>query len=294
VLSTPQDHVGLGKTRTLNEIARQALTNGWLPLLIRRPPDDSPRDVAEFARVLADAFDFLVDEDIVPEAEPSELRWLATALTAGVTDRPNHQAVADELDRGAWHALKEALCRDAETVLAAVREADPGLLCDDARVIVLVDNLGQTSDPLLLTLFGDGGVGSYGLGKRRQPVPLVAVVLGTGDGIRQKIADRTLPGRTWLEVAPLGPFSQVGDEDLLAYESVLMYPFRGMAGSIARQAWMFNRELKADDWDRSTGYLRRRLLGRPGRFDGSRFEEALDAAETMRLLIPADDSQVVR
>ena len=295
VLSTPHDHVGVGKTRTLKEIARQALTNGWLPVLVPSTPDNSPRDVPGFVRVLAEAFDFLVDEEIVPEADPRELRWLATALTTGPTDRARHQAVADELDRGEWPALREALCRDAETVLTAAREADPGLLRADARVIVLVDSLGQTSVPLLSTLFGENGVGPHGLGKKRQPVPLVAVVLGTGDDIRQQIVDRTGSGARWVEVHRLGPFAQVGDEDLLAYESVLLYPFRGMAGSIARTSWMFNRDLDADEWQRGTGYLRRSFLGRPGRFnDENRFEMILDAAQTWRLLVPADDRQAVR
>jgi len=287
VLSTPNEHSWVGKTRMLQELARQALTNGCLPLLLY---DEAPRDVVGFARLLANALDWLVTEEVLPDAEPSELRWLANALAYGPSDEARHRAVADELRRGPWAGLRQALCLDASIVLAAARRAHPALLRPDARLIVLVDNLGEQSMPLLSAMFARTGVGEHGLGRRTQPVPLVAVMLGTGDDIRRQVRDRTVPAARWIEVAKLSPFSQTGDEDLLAYESVLLYPFRGADGDHARQPWVFNRELDHPMWQRSTQFLRNEFKGLPGMFGKhDSFELILRAIELPGLIVPAND-----
>ena len=289
VISTANDHAWIGKTRMLEEMARQALTNGCLPLLIRRPPDDAPRDVVGLARVLADAF----DRDVAPsDAEPTELRWLANAVASGPSDEDSHRAVADELRRGPLPALREALYRDAATVLSAARQRYPDLLRADARLIVLVDNLGPACVPLLSALFGEGGVDRHGLGRDRHAVPLVVVMLGEGDDIRRQVRDRTVPAARWMEVHKLEPFTQVGDEDLLVYESVLLHPFRGAEGDLASRRWVFNRDLDQPDWQRNTGFLRRSLKGLPGKFGKhDSFEQTLDAIQTLNLIVPADDER---
>jgi hypothetical protein len=294
VLSTPNTHTWIGKTRTLEEIARLALSNGCLPLLIRPTPDDSPKDVRELAQMLADAFDLLVDQGLVAEVEATELRWLTQSLETGAVDLGAHRSVADELRRSPWRGLREALCQDAATVLDAARAAHPTLMGAGARLIVLLDNLGQSSLPLLSAMFGPGGVGPYGMGRKGQPIPLVAVMLGTGDDIRRQIGDRVVDTARWIDVHPLRPFSADGEEDLLAYESVLLYPFRGADGSLASKPWVFNRALGPDQWDAWTTYLRRNLEGLPGRFGKApEFELVLDAIYTARFLDPVVDEKLV-
>lgn len=290
ILSTPEDHKGIGKTRMLEEIARQAFTNGCIPLLIRPTPDASPRDVQGLAKLLADALDVLVRRDMVADSEPTELRWLERRLAGAQVEDGVHRGVADELGRDEWQAMREALRLDAATVLESARTAHPGSMGANARLVVLLDNLGQTSVPLLKVMFGPGGIDRHGIGRKAQPVPLVAVLLGTGDDIRRDVRDRTVPAAQWIDVHPLEAFSQFGDEDLLAYESVLLYPFRGAEGDIARTPWVFNRGLDTEQWDEATAYLRRRWKGLPGSFGGgSDFEGVLDAVRVMRLLAPADD-----
>ena len=159
---------------------------------------------------------------------------------------------------------------------------------------MLVDNLGAACVPLLATLFGAGGVDRNGIGRARQPVPLVAVLLGTGDDIRRQVRDRTVPTAPWVEVHRLEPFTRVGDEDLLAYESVLLYPFRGAAGTLERRAWMFNRELEPVLRERMTDFMRRELAGLPGNLGKSdKLRYVLEAANAAQLLIPVDDERAV-
>lgn len=272
---------GIGKTRLLIQMAREALQNGHLPLMIgmetQRP---APQSISGLATALAEAMRVLGRSLGVGNDFGNDLRGLFH------DDRQERrgfegQEVAD---------LVEALDRDADQLReAAAREHHP-LFSDKSRMIVLIDNVGDQCRQLLEALFAEmRGLNDFGLGvSSNNPIPVVLVVLARENrGILEQLgAAASRP--TWLFTQELHPFDEHG-EDVLAYERILLNPSPS-GTDLMKTPWVFNRSLDDDAWDTNVGYTRRTLKGIPAFFDNQLvFNQYLDTGKTYRILINAED-----
>ncbi|HEY5394732.1 MAG TPA: CHAT domain-containing protein [Trebonia sp.] len=270
---------GVGKTRLLQQMAKEALQNGHLPLMIGM--DKGPCNVGELAKAMGEAMESLAFTVLgVGEDFGSGLRALFSN-----DPPPSSQAVA---------YLADALARDSDELRAeAIREYG-SLFSEASRVVVLIDNLDLESEPLLEALFAEfRGVGrgliDYGFGvSKENPVPVALVVLTDGrKGIRKQLDGGDIK-RDWLVTKKLLPFDERG-EDMLAYERVLLNPFKSGSG-IMQTPWVFNRDLQPDEWLRNVNLTRTILKGLPTSLTNADvFDTYLQAAVRFEMLKRADE-----
>jgi hypothetical protein len=283
----PRGLAGVGKTRLLQELARQALQNGHLPLRLGIDYEP-PSDVNNLAGQLAEAMRILGAILGVGLDFGRELLDLYGSDRAQVGPFPG-QEIPDLADR---------LGRDADQLRAAAEAKYPELFTAASRVVILIDNVGAGCDELLTKLFAQGGTGlnDYGLGAMPEhPVPLVLTILtdleagsatGRETGIRARIARRHLDA-AWLVAKELEPFRPDG-EDMLAYEQVLLNPLPDTGIPLAMRPWVFKRS--GTEWNKSMRLARSWLKGMPHFFrDEERFGIFLDTADNFELLDDARD-----
>jgi CHAT domain len=272
---------GVGKTRLLEQLAREALQNGHLPLMVGMDTDP-PKDVGELAHALAEAMRYLGHRVLrVGDDFGGELRALYPDDRTERRSLPG-QEVAD---------LADALERDSDYLRAEAMRKYDSLFTDASRVVVLIDNLGRECEMLLGALFADrNGLNDYGLGvSPDNPVPVVLVVLTDEEpGIRRKL-DRGGIRTGWLVSRKLQPFDERG-EDMLAYERILLNPSPSGASDLMRTPWVFNRDLRPEEWSRNVQYTQVTLKGLPRYLvDEIVFEGYLQAAKAFAVLKNADD-----
>ena len=187
--------------------------------------------------------------------------------------------------------LAEKLALDADQIRReAVLSKYSPLFSEASRLVILIDKLGEESEELLEKLFHPtDGLDEFGLGTSAdQPVPLVLVVLTDGrtGHIRSKIDTQTVGGN-WLISHQLGPFKEQG-EDALAYELVLLNPFRNSTDGLANTPWIFSRA-KPENYIQSIGIAKIELKGMPVSFvDEIAFDNFLQLVNYLRLLEPAN------
>ena len=166
---------------------------------------------------------------------------------------------------GEVDVLRDRLEQDSAEFRRAAMDRYPALFTEASRIVVLIDELGAMSDELLEQLFDhDNGLDNYGLGSALHPVPVVLVVL-TDDkpGMRTDL----LTGRkseTWLVSRELLEFNENG-EDMLAYELVLLNPWRSGGDEQLRQRWIFDR---TNGQAGPAGHAKIALEGKAGPFRG--------------------------
>jgi len=185
------------------------------------------------------------------------------------------------------------LLLDSDAILLAARLKYGTTFSAQSRLIMLLDNLGKQCTPLLQKLVeARDAFGPFGAGSEERPVPVVMTVkYGTEGDIRRDLAERG-SDQEWLDVLELRAFCQETDEDILAYEKVLLHPFRGPSSSKwTAQRWVFDRRTDPESWETWTGYFRKYLKGIPDNFNKIEFEMAVEAAVNAKFLVPAADEQ---
>lgn len=273
---------GLGKTRLLEELAREALLGGHLPLVVSSSRDNAPRDVRRLAQNLALAIRKLGAVLKIEDDLGGGLTKLARQ------DRTDPLGTDGELSPGEEvPELAEQLEQDAEQLRQAAADTY-SVFNEDSRVVLLIDNLGEASDELLKKLFDrENGLDRNGLGSSARPVPVVLVVL-TDDkpGIRRDLRTGR-KSESWLVSQQLLAFDQ-GGEDMLAYELVLLHPFHSALDNTQLQhPWIFNR---ADGrQERNEKHARITLEGKPAYFKEDRFELFVKLGIEHEVLTTADD-----
>jgi hypothetical protein len=239
LIQTANTTAGIGRHRLLQELSAQALREGHVPVLISfKQPHWEPSTVARlavwFLRAVATAreafgLDPRVDEctllDLMLDEIPYEkyeadrkypartrlkriLKWIEDEVDAGgeILDA----GIAKESFQGELYALLDEL-RQPPTQIG--KEGKEG------RAVVLlnqVHNYGDAIHPLLSKL-----IGNFGLGRIDEPVSVVLCYS------KADLTDATLKeaiegkGIRWLQ-EELGPFRQEDDEDMLAYQQVML------------------------------------------------------------------------
>jgi hypothetical protein len=293
---------GVGKTRLLEELARSALEDGYLPLLVGTDKESGvPADLHHLSRHLGRAMGVLGKEVLgLGWGFGRQLTSLATVLGVGggrdfesVGDHAKLCAeVQESLSFGPVNGLREALRVDAAQLVEAARKANPEVFSETARVVVLLDDLNLSSVPLIENLVEDRLLTENGLGGPEQPIPVVVVIRYGDEGdIRRRLYERRTDIQG-VDVLRLEPFNDRTGEDLLAYERVMLNPFRTeSAVSDLAKEWVFNRELDPAKWDQGISAVRDYLKGRPVSFHEEAYEFALRMGSFGQLLIPATDEE---
>lgn len=258
---------GLGRTRLLKELARQALRDGHIPVLLgTNPREEPPRDVASLCRAVATAMARIRSWLDLPPRPDSQLGLLSWHDPARPPDLRLDGHIAAWLPRGGEvmtpDIAKRALQLDLERLISDARDRHPELIRDSSRVIVLLDGVNDSSIKLVEALH-DEMLGDHGLGRREAPVPVVLAfsLSGQGNLLREIAEGRS--GKPWLGVRELRPF-QADGEDLLAYEQVMLHPFNVSAmPGVSDLPWMFNRGLEERLKLSRVALMRQTLKGKP-------------------------------
>jgi CHAT domain-containing protein len=271
VIAADDSKAGLGKTRLLEEFQRAALASGHLPLLVGSSNEEGPpSDVRRFVVALGQAFgDLTMDVLGLGPRHGRQLITLGRKLADPSKKAELAQDVMDALEYfGEGHAFKAALQENAAGLLEAARKKYPDVFTEASRVVVLVDDLGRQSVPLLTALIERKLLTNYGFGNGERLVPVIPVVLTVRFENEQDIRRRLYESndRSSLGVLHLTPFDANTEEDLLAYERVLLHPFWDRGPDNLKKRWVFARDLDDDRWKKWTGHLRNLLEGTPARF----------------------------
>ena len=262
---------GLGRTRLLQELTRQALLAGHVPLLIGDKPKTSPRTLPDFCRALAGAAT-LVRSWLGLGTDPSaQLNLLLRHVPGAPPDErldPTIRALLDINGDVVPDIVLLAASADLGRLAADARAAHPHVARAKGRAVLLVDDIDASSVDLLDALH-DQLLGEHGLGTQEEPVPVVlALTYGGEDNLLRDVAEGR-SNQPWL-VMPLRPF-QADGEDLLAYEQVMLHPFNpGAREGVSNRPWVLNRSLDRAVWDDYVNEARSELRGWPSVFtDGA-------------------------
>jgi hypothetical protein len=262
---------GLGRTRLLQELARQALLAGHLPLLIGDKPGSSPRTLADFCRAVAGAVTLVRSWLGLGADASAQLNLLLRHVPGEPADErldPTIGALLDIQREVTPQIVQLAASADLGRLAARARAKHPHVARAEGRAVLLLDDVDSTSVGLLHALH-EQLLGDHGLGAQEEPVPVVlALTHGGEDNLLRDIAEGR-SNRPWL-VKPLRPFKPDG-EDLLAYEQVMLHPWNPEARTgISNKPWVFNRSLDRPLWDDYVDEARGQLRGWPSVFtDGT-------------------------
>lgn len=278
---------GIGKTRLLEELARQALVNGHMPLVIGKQNKHYPLgDLRDLAKALASEMQLFGKKILKIDASRvgAELNRFGRRDPTTALGEDGDLSPYDE-----FAELTDCLEQDSGQLREAAMDRYPMLFSDESRVVVLIDEMKEESDTLLGQLFDHyNGLDIHGLGSARHPVPVVLVVL-TDDtpGIRADLLSTT-KAESWLVSRKLDNFHDDG-EDMLAYELVMLNPWRDGENPELRQRWIFNREIEAIARVKHGKIL---LEGKPGYFADKRYEMFVSLGVLHHVLTEANDGFV--
>jgi len=233
---TKDNAPGLGRHRLLQELAAQALRDGHVPVLVSSKEPGWPPPFAgapELAVAILRAIDRAREAFGLPL--PSDSSVIARILDVkpnptlqaklmGLKKRSDFSGVLDQVLKGAGTSPSADTCRDAlkedfQALITEARAANVPLVGTDSRALLLlnyVHHYDKAIHPLLHTLIGE-----FGLGTPNEPVPVIfCYSLKTPVDALFTEASETI-GTRGME---LKAFSDTEDEDLLAYEQVLLFP----------------------------------------------------------------------
>jgi hypothetical protein len=285
-----------GRTRLLRELAKHALWDGHIPLLIgTNPGDEPPRTLAALRRKVEGAVVLARRWLDLPQGAASQLALLRSFDPTRPPDDRLDPAIAGLL--GAYgevvpEAVQIAFQEDLGLLAADARRRHPVLARGPGRVVLLLDGIDDSSVELVEQLH-DKLLGDHGLGTESEPVPVVlAFAYASRDNLLRQIAEGQ-SGKPWLQARELRAFRSDG-EDLLAWEQVLLHPFnRQIMPGFSDRPWVFNRELDPQHWDRYVTRARDSLGGEPSVFVGDVFYAFLAGTEPGGFLKDADDETLI-
>ncbi|TMQ17478.1 MAG: CHAT domain-containing protein, partial [Deltaproteobacteria bacterium] len=246
----------LGKRRTLIELTATATRDGHVPvplLLHRKHPEGYPRSEAELLRRLASA----IKRTRAAYGLAPRDGVLAGALTATDQDAWSDALTADLV----------ALRDDARTTHALIAQRS-------GNVVVLLNDVHEygTGTPYLLQTL----VTSFGLGAAGRVIPVV-LTFRYGSPHDDTLLDVTEGEKRRSCFGPpmrLEPFAP--GEDMLAYQRVLLQPYRS-APDAATRRWFL--ELRQRPMvDRVQRWFAKGTQGYPGKLWSDGFQVALEAA----------------
>jgi hypothetical protein len=308
---------GLGRTRLLQELAAKALRDGHIPCLVSSDETGWPPPFDEVSELAALVLKF-IDETrknfgLPPPYDSSVLAAILEAKQvpdwqakqSGLQKRSQFRSLIDQAIKAEGSGPSADVCHtalqeDFQALIDEARSATPPLAGPESRVVLLLDNVhnyGKAIGPLLRDLIRE-----FGLGIATEPVPVIlCYALGTpaGDEFTKDVESIT------KHAIELKPFSDLGDEDLLAYEQVLLFPDKldrnaleftdfvrtrlqqELEGQVASYA--FNHRAGAGDRDTWIQQFRWGIKGIPGLMRERRMQETAVGAFCSGVLVLGDD-----
>jgi CHAT domain len=280
---------GLGSTRLLEKFACAAFENGHIPLIVPIGKEEVPGDARLLARALGTAMLRLSRDALgLGKDQGSQLRLLGRERAEDEAELDD--GVRDTLQNSTrLEAMKEALALDSAALLRAAESRFPGSFGQRSRVVLLLDKLGESSVALLQDLIATNlGLGWHGAGTKEFPIPVVLIVkYGAAGDFRRTLVETGID-EDWLEISELKAFDTSTEEDLLAYEHVLLHPFRSNDDDL-RERWVFDRALPPEKWARCAKWFRDRMKGIPSNFHSENYESAVTGALNAEYLSSAKD-----
>jgi hypothetical protein len=289
------DEDGLGRTRLLQELTAQAVRDHHIPCLIAsdvenwNPPTSREQLVAAMYTAISQAREafglsaaFPSQLNVLQIAPPEELRKhaeLDAEVRAKLGPRGSELSVA---------AVRMALRKDLAVLREEVTRSCPDVRDGGGNVVFLlgkVDQYARALDDLLCGLLGPNGLSAA---EPLVPVIMAFSVSGPAKAEIDRFVKNVEPNRPWLRPLPLTRFER--NEDLLAFERVLLHPFR-TDDDTARRAWVINWKAKLD-------YLRKAhdvyLGGIPMSYRSDKAYVIAYLSTATHTILDADDSDVLK
>lgn len=310
---TKEPKPALGRTRLLQEFTVQALRDGHVPCLIS---SDSPAwepQIKNVGQLGVELLKAIAHTRKILKLEPP-LGSLLLAILEYKKPIDNYEFLKnsfenqpnilftqklkhyDKLEENVLSVseVQESLQHDLDRLVADAHQEYDSIRQANGQAIVLLDNVHQYDEDSVRALFSEL-LGPFGLGIPDQPVPVVvSFSLGTptDHALEQVLAKGG--SRRWLNQIILKPFQENG-EDMLAYERVLLHPFRRNAvPSVLDKSWVFNESLSKDEIEKCQLMFRSFLKGIPQSFMEDNFCAVAKVAGAYKYLIEADDNDQLR
>ncbi|MEV4512631.1 CHAT domain-containing protein [Dactylosporangium sp. NPDC049525] len=269
----------VGKTRLLQELAAQAFRDGNIPVLLNF--DDGDQAAPQSPRLLGIEF----QKEIVqvrsilglshPQVDQLRLLRMADAPGAGAAfaaDDPD-DARLRELDPAIRFELQDYRTTTPRALLLALRH-DLARLAKDARsahesvraggghVVVLLDSVDQYAPDLFNSVFSKKMLNSFGFGDADEPVPVVLTVAKNPDA-KQMVHDlvEQVARWKWAHALTLRPFNVAADEDLYAYNQIVLNPH-----GHRQVRHILDDRVRPEQSDTNREFLAMTFGGVPGRF----------------------------
>ncbi len=298
-----------GKSRLIMELTAQALRDGHIPIVVSRdnPIWEPPRTASELIGALVEALVvaysvFSLQTEMpasfqVQELEPFDPLKPSLLKTLGAHLKGRTKATA--------RAIQTMLQEDLGRLVRAARAKHPAIARAKGLPIVLLDAIDKYDKDLLNDLFNEKVLGTDGFGPLpaepgdtdrdlRIPSVLTFDLAGPALEILKSVVEAR-GARKWLTVLPLRPFRSDDDEDMLAYERVLLHPHDpNLLPNFSGKPLVVAETATADflaTWRQS---LRQAFGGRPTALTDRMFYILAQLAESQGSLQVADDEEVLR
>lgn len=290
---------GLGKTRLLKELTAQAVRDGHLPIMISSDSEnwEPPRTLDAFRIKLINAIND-TRRILNLKAQSGQLQLLREPVR---TDEPRlseevllewdtNQAVTARVLQVALQIDLANLRDQAHDEYDFIREAN-------GRPLLILDEVQQYDHRLLTDWFHEGVLGEFGLGADgNNPIPVIMAfsLKGAARDIFDTVLQKEL-AYPWLRALPLLPFPAEDDQDMLAYETVLLNPF-DLQGKIlhdvSNKPFAINhqsQEAKKSAWENWCRNIRQVIRGEPQSLTSPVFYTLAGWGRDIGTLIEADD-----
>ena len=291
---------GFGRTRLLKEMAAQALRDGQVPCFISwKKSGEEPKNLLALAKVVLDAI--IKARDVFDLDPPfgSQLHLLKKPLEDLTKDSNLDARIKFQIENDgevSAKAVRLALQVDLSRLVADARGKHPAVEEAKGNAIVLLDEVHEYGEPVINALLGPM-IDPHGFGTQKEPVPVVMVFSLTGPAfqILNPVTEKP-PAEPWLRFERLAEFRLVDEEDVQAYEAVLLDlgQWNTSHKEVSDVPWtvsFIGRE--SDNYKKWTGRFRKWLQGIPGDFGNDKFYLLAEwAAEEGYLEKANDDSKL--
>jgi hypothetical protein len=295
---TESSELGLGRTRLLYELARQALRDGHVPVIVEAtkatgPPRSLKRIADRLRMAIADAATNL-QLDVNEFALRSQLQLLLDSRPGA--HQPGLKAsVSSQLPNVGGLplvAVSRALQEDLAWLVLAARTKHEFIREAGGQAAVFLDDVDQYG---AAAKFVFELVGPTGLGTADIPVPVMMTLSIVGDTrafLWTSVVDR--PAR-WVLPMKLQPFQEKIDEDMLACELVLLHPFNKLRyEGTSGERWAINVDADEDLLQLFPAKFRKVVRQMPANLASEAFYAVADLAQHYNFLIPANDNDLLR
>ena len=298
----------LGKTRLLHEFAGRALRRGHLVVRI----DDLGVDISllprtyqqmavEMLRAILETrerFDLDLPRRSLLVQEIERLSGISLDLSGADSSEYRRarlgafistcQKNLDEIDAEIGGSLKVLLAHDLTQLARDAREAHPTVLGPQHRVVVVLGGIGKWGE--VTSLLCQSLLDVYGFGKESEPVPVLATGAMVDAPEQLKRGLEKARSSDAISYEHLGRLE--GEEEVLAYQTVLLHPSREQIGDLnPLPPYVPNFEMSGDQkyWEDA---LREVIQGVPGNF-GERLRLVAPWMAESGSLVLADEEDVM-